>query len=230
MSDAEVEYLRSAYEPHLCPCPFSLRIPFTGLAIGGRVCDEIQYSFPKADHRLLGEVEGRMLSLIPDVLQAGLRNNDRVHFQIVRYAPNQGFAGHFDIEGGPLEEGKHGSEEDQERTVEVGAPMPMTFMVYLTDMETGAGGSTEFLTNGDDWDSHDASVVSISPRKGDMLIWTTCTPNGTIDKRTYHRGEFLKHGEKWILNRFFLHSIDIDLKHCRNGLKPRDTLRGDYYL
>merc|ERR1719330_2242333 len=53
MSDAEVEYLRSAYEPHLYPCPFSVRIPFTGLSIGGRVCHEIQRGFPKTHHRLL---------------------------------------------------------------------------------------------------------------------------------------------------------------------------------
>ena len=106
----------------------------------------------------------------------------------------------------------------------------MTFMVYLNDVPGDAGGSTQFLTDGPRMENDPTKTISVRPRKGDLLLWTTCTKRGKIDQRMYHKGEYLKHSEKWILNRFFRHPGDINLDKCKEGLKPEEKVAGRYYL
>merc|ERR1712087_1082464 len=98
-----------------------------------------------------------------------------------------------------------------------------------SDLGAGAGGRTEFLIDGREHDDP-ARTVKVHPGRGDLLLWATCDRKGRIDTRTYRRGEFLRHVEKWILNRFFEHPTDIRLKQCRRGLKPLAETRGRYFL
>ena len=157
-----------------------------------------------------------MVGLIPEIAEVErIEKREEMDWQIVRYAPWQGFSAHYDEVGGG------------ETTI----PMPMTFMVYLNDLPRGAGGRTQFFTDGRDVLVNDpAKVVSVKPRKGDLLMWTTCTRDGKVDSRTYHKGEFLNHSEKWILNRFFTHPHDINIKKCKKGISPSRRVAGQYYL
>ena len=65
-----------------------------------------------------------------------------------------------------------------------------TLIMYLNTPEKG--GETIFPLVG----------VSVIPKKGDALLFYSCTPSGEIDPYTLHGGAPVKGGEKWIATKW----------------------------
>ncbi len=65
-----------------------------------------------------------------------------------------------------------------------------TFLAYLNDVD--AGGETAFPL----------IDVSITPKRGDGLLFFNCLPDGSPDRQTLHAGQPVEVGEKWLLSRW----------------------------
>jgi len=112
-------------------------------------------------------------------------------FQIVRYRPNHGFPGHNDRSG------------KMERNIVA------TAMVYLNDNSEENTGETVFP-------GALPEALSVTPKKGMLVVWFSCFPDGKTDRSAVHYGTKLTKGEKWILNKFLYQTEES----CAKSLKP----------
>eukprot|EP00928_Gymnodinium_smaydae_P036643 TRINITY_DN25588_c0_g2_i1.p1 TRINITY_DN25588_c0_g2~~TRINITY_DN25588_c0_g2_i1.p1 ORF type:complete len:275 (+),score=35.55 TRINITY_DN25588_c0_g2_i1:96-920(+) len=156
-------------------------------------CIELQIDLSRADHELLASIEQRFLSLVQPLFDAGALPPDDetekeiMQFQLVRYAAGGGFSFHHD---------------------QTDEPMAATIMAYLTDSGPGGeglGGETSFP---------DVNVKVI-PRKGDVLLWSSCHENGRLNDLSLHSGEPVTAGFKFILNMFMSNRGLIVEKACK---------------
>ena len=74
--------------------------------------------------------------------------------------------------------------------LEVGGPRMMTFMLYLTSVESG--GSTLFPQAG----------ISVTPKLGSALYWFNMGPQNNYDSRVRHMSCPVLYGNKWIANKW----------------------------
>ena len=66
----------------------------------------------------------------------------------------------------------------------------MTFMIYLSDVESG--GHTVFPS----------IDIFVKPKAGDALFWFNLDSNGSYDTRNIHLGCPVLYGNKWISNKW----------------------------
>lgn len=74
--------------------------------------------------------------------------------------------------------------------LERGGQRIATVIMYLNTPD--AGGETIFPL----------VRVSVKPKKGDALLFYSCTPTGEVDPNTLHGGAPVKAGEKWIATKW----------------------------
>merc|ERR1712216_25387 len=181
ISAKEADFIVSAYTPYLYTC--GLRSYLS--------CTELQIDLSTEDHEVLASIEERFMSLLLPLAKAEAFLpkeewqwlDEMMQWQLVRYTKGGGFNLHHD---------------------QTGVPMPVTIMAYLTDSGTngeGLGGHTVFPDAG----------VRVVPRKGDVLLWSSCHQDGTLNDASEHMGEPVTDGFKFILN-LFLTSQELDLK------------------
>ena len=91
---------------------------------------------------------------------------------VIKYAPGQKLAPHFDANRGRGRGGCAG-----------GGQTLATLLVYLNDVAADAGGETVFgkITPG-------SSPLRVSPRKGQCLVFFPASANGAFDARVEHEG------------------------------------------
>ena len=75
-------------------------------------------------------------------------------------------------------------------TIEFGGQRIMTFMVYLSKVESG--GHTVFPQPG----------ISVKPEQGSALFWFNMGAKNNFDSRVYHFGCPVVYGNKWIANKW----------------------------
>lgn len=194
MSEAEVEYVIEAYTHLLHVCTLPSMENFLG-----QDCSELTFNIFKENDELLWKINERMDAIVTDRFLVKKPNDDDEgpEFQIRHYREGVGFPAHRD-------------RLDQ-------CAMPLTFMVYLNDLPDGAGGETIFPQC-----RHDGKRgKKLTPRKGDLVIWSTCHPSryGDLNPGSDHIAAPIKRAgsEKFILNKFYTVE-EVSLRSCVNGL------------
>ena len=105
---------------------------------------------------------------------------------LIRYEAGDKLAPHFDAN-------RAATDEDARR----GGQTLSTLLVYLNDVENGAGGRTIFNRLG----------VHVEPKRGDACVFFPAAADGTFDDRLEHEGEEAR-AEKWIA-RVWVHENPI---------------------
>jgi len=127
---------------------------------------------------LIHEISKRFSILV----QMPIRNAEQ--FQVVHYAPGTEYKAHFDAFDRLTDDGQKNWEPGGQRLI--------TALVYLNDVLKG--GATYF-PNLD---------ISISPKKGDVLVFHNCLQDSTtIHPMSLHGGASVENGEKWAANLWF---------------------------
>ena len=128
------------------------------------------------------------------------------HLQLLRYEVGQFYRQHHD-QISPVDS--------------AWGPRLYTFFMYLSDVEEG--GETVFTRLGN---------VSVSPRKGDAILWPSVLSDDPTetDERTYHEAMPVTKGLKYAAN-FWTHMYDFQGFHAhacdnRNYLQDQTLLRG----
>ena len=97
--------------------------------------------------------------------------------------------------------------------------MSITVMAYLSDQESPEyGGVTRFTRLG----------KGFKAVKGDVVLWSSCRPDGSLDDLSEHQGEPIKRGTKTILNLFLTRS-QIPAENCAH-LSPKVPDKIEYVL
>ena len=187
---------------------------------GGRspkgTCREYQQDMSRRSHPLLASIEKRFEELLSNSFKdsdvyRGKRKKSPMNWQLVRYSSGGNFRTHYDVDS--LEN-----------------PMPITIMAYLTDskeinsdscyeglrnhnetmttINTEKNKTIKYCSNGDvegvgGHTYFPKEDIRILPHKGDILLWSSCHKYGGLNKNSLHTGEPVKHGYKFILNRFY---------------------------
>ncbi|PNH12528.1 putative prolyl 4-hydroxylase [Tetrabaena socialis] len=113
---------------------------------------------------------------------SGLPEENQEELQVVHYPEGGFFNPHFDCcDGGPKECNRMNS---------MGGPRHMTIIIYLNDEYTG--GETAFPNLN----------LSIRPEVGKAgIFWSTDKDNGVV-QQSFHGGNPVRGGEKWICNKW----------------------------
>ena len=106
------------------------------------------------------------------------------HLQVVHYKDSQRYDPHYDYFDRSLASAKSVIGTQGQRIA--------TLLVYLNDVEPGAGGETIFPKVLDG--------LKIKPKKNMAVFWFNVLPNGKEDDRTLHGGLPIVSGEKWASN------------------------------
>lgn len=96
---------------------------------------------------------------------------------VIRYETGQRLAQHFDAN-------RDADTEDAHR----GGQTLCTVLAYLNDVDESSGGRTIF----------NRLNLSVTPQKGQALVFFPATRNGQFDERTEHEGELHTGDAKWI--------------------------------
>jgi len=107
---------------------------------------------------------------------SGYEDHQLEPLQVVRYHPGQKYEAHhdlFDLCDFPQKPRRH-----------------MTFLIYLNDMDEGAGGDTTFPRMG----------LAVRPEKHMALVFNDVLDNGMDDERTEHSGTPPSAGVKYAIN------------------------------
>ena len=75
-------------------------------------------------------------------------------------------------------------------SLKTGGPRLMTFMIYLTNVDSG--GNTLFPQAG----------ISVRPNIGSAMYWFNMGPHNNYDSRIIHMSCPVLHGNKWIANKW----------------------------
>ena len=112
------------------------------------------------------------------------KTHDKYHeeLQVVRYEKGGFFKPHYDACDGSQDfckrmDGEHG-------------PRYLTVLIYLNDVKEGGETVFPYLNK------------SVRPEKGKVVIFQNVNDNGIIIKQSFHGGEPVKEGEKWIANKW----------------------------
>ena len=105
---------------------------------------------------------------------------------VIRYSPGQRLAPHFDANRGA-------DVEDANR----GGQTLATLLLYLNDVDAGAGGVTRF----------GRLNLEVTPRRGQCLVFFPAAEDGTFDDRVEHEGTEATE-EKWIC-RIWRHEREV---------------------
>ena len=105
---------------------------------------------------------------------------------VIRYRPGQRLAPHFDANRGA-------DVEDANR----GGQTLATLLLYLNDVDAGAGGVTRF----------GRLNLEVTPRRGQCLVFFPAAEDGTFDDRVEHEGTEATE-EKWIC-RIWRHEREV---------------------
>jgi prolyl 4-hydroxylase len=120
-------------------------------------------------------------SRIADVTKTALRELESTN--ILRYSVGQEFRPHFDIVLDP-------DAADYAAKFAAGGQRTLTFLLPLND--DYEGGETDFPALRMRWKG----------RKGTGLFFWSVTPDGALDRLTYHAGRAPTRGEKWMLSQW----------------------------
>lgn len=110
--------------------------------------------------------------------------NNIEHLQVVHYRDSQKYDPHFDFFDRSLASAKDVIGNQGQRIA--------TLLVYLNDVEDGAGGETIFPRVQDG--------LKIKPKKNMAVFWFNVLESGKEDERTLHGGMPIHSGEKWATN------------------------------
>jgi prolyl 4-hydroxylase len=118
---------------------------------------------------------------------SGLPDTHHEELQVVKYEEGGFFSPHYDA--------CYGKKDFCDRMNSEGGPRLWTFMVYLND--GFQGGETHFPKT-------DASVV---PKKGKLIVFqnTMDDEDRSVIKDSFHGGNPVQSGEKWICNKWVRH-------------------------
>jgi len=121
---------------------------------------------------------------LSDKIKNYTNTNNKYHeqLQVVNYGPGGFFIPHYDA--------CDGNAEYCERMNGNNGPRYLTFMVYLND--DFEGGETIF------------PVINklVKPEKGKAVLFKNVNCKGNIINQSFHGGEPVKSGEKWIINKW----------------------------
>ncbi len=151
--------------------------------------------FAKQSDSIITSIEQRACELL------SLPNENIEPLQLVKYDVGQYFNVHHDL--GILYD--DGSVELPQRTNALLSPPRriVTILVYLNDVESCHGGSTQFpllkpkqdhsnkcnMLSSDPQDRDDRQCLEIIPKKGMALVWCNITKDGLPDTRVVHSGQ-----------------------------------------
>eukprot|EP01095_Lingulamoeba_sp_RSL-Kostka_P006823 TRINITY_DN2157_c1_g1_i2.p1 TRINITY_DN2157_c1_g1~~TRINITY_DN2157_c1_g1_i2.p1 ORF type:complete len:322 (-),score=79.21 TRINITY_DN2157_c1_g1_i2:106-1071(-) len=107
-------------------------------------------------------------------------------FYVLNYKTGEEYKEHYDY---------FTNEIKRELLVDVAGQRRSTFIIYLNDVEEG--GETYFPNR-----NAKSGPITITPKKGDALLFHNVHPNATFDKNSLHAGLPVKKGEKWIATRW----------------------------
>ena len=225
ISQAEADFLVKYYTDDLYPCE------------GGRspkgTCREYQEDMSRRSHPLLALIEERFEGILLNSFKSSdamrkKRKKSPMNWQLVRYSSGGNFRVHYDLDNSDK-------------------PMPITIMAYLTNSKENINEDLECLSNVSEtsdigrinserktcgnrevegvggYTFFPKENIRILPHKGDVLLWSSCHKNGTLNKDALHAGEPVHSGYKFILNRFY-DSDDLRVKkacrllHEENGI------------
>lgn len=124
------------------------------------------------------------IKTLSDKIKNYTNTNNKYHekLQVVNYEPGGFFIPHYDA--------CDGDTEYCERMNGNNGPRYLTFMVYLND--DFEGGETIF------------PIINklVKPKKGKAVLFKNVNDNGNIINQSFHGGEPVKSGEKWIINKW----------------------------
>lgn len=102
--------------------------------------------------------------------------------QVMRYKIKEEYLPHYDFFDSQTEGGR--------RTLLRGGQRIATCILYL--QEPNKGGETIFPF----------MLLSVPPKKGNLLLFYNCTPDDQVDFLTFHGSAPVEEGEKWIATRW----------------------------
>jgi prolyl 4-hydroxylase len=115
----------------------------------------------------------------------GLPKENHEELQVVRYEKGGFFSPHYDA--------CEGEKDFCDRMNSTGGSRYWTFLVYLND--DFEGGETVFPQLG----------KSVKPKKGKLVIFQDTDTDGEIIPKSFHGGEPVKNGVKWVCNKWVRH-------------------------
>ncbi len=103
--------------------------------------------------------------------------------QILNYQESQQYRPHYDYFSAKTAGGK--------ACLKRGGQRVATAIIYLADTEEG--GETIFPK----------AEIDVKARKGNLMLFYSCTPDGETDPQSLHGGAPVLKGEKWILTKWY---------------------------
>ena len=112
------------------------------------------------------------------------------HTQVVRYEPGQYYKLHLD--------------QFDEMNHQPGGPRVFTLLIYLNDVEDGAGGETVFKYAGDD-----GKMLFVHPRQGRAILWPNTLDSDPLarEHKAMHAGGPLRKGVKFAVNQWIRRAV-----------------------
>lgn len=126
--------------------------------------------------RILNDIEKRIASI------TGMPKENGENLHVLCYGIGGEYQPHYDY----FNAGTPGGNEQLSR----GGQRVASLIMYLNNPT--AGGETIFPR----------ANISVTPKKGDAVLFYNCTPNGAVDPNSLHGGAPVKAGEKWIMTRW----------------------------
>jgi len=170
------EHLIHKARPHLKQ---STVVDETGKSYGvinsGRTSSDM-YFHPMMQDKIVGFVEKKIASL------TGLAQKNGEWIQVLCYKPSQEYKPHYDFFNPQTAGGIE--------TLKRGGQRVATCILYL--QEPLSGGETIFPL----------LDLSITPKRGALLVFYNCDENGQVFYETLHGGAPVLAGEKWIATRW----------------------------
>lgn len=116
-------------------------------------------------------------------------------FNVLRYDVGQHYDSHLDA----FAEQDYGKQYSQRI---------LTLLIYLNDVEEG--GETVFLLEGKNGTARERGInykscsmgVKIKPRMGDVLLFWSANPDGSLDRHALHGGCPVLKGQKWVATKW----------------------------
>ena len=124
---------------------------------------------------------------------------DSENYQVMNYGIGGFISIHSDSSSGKKDENEH---------VNFGGLRFITFMIYLSTVESG--GRTIFPQVG----------ISVAPIQGSALFWFNKGADMSADSRNFHLGCPVSYGNKWIANKWIKHTAQFRNYRCFDHSDP----------
>ncbi|KAL8044584.1 hypothetical protein ABFX02_08G054900 [Erythranthe guttata] len=181
-------------KPHLKPSKLAFRQGETAENTKGtRTSSGMFISASEDSTGLLDQIDAKIAkaTMIP--------KNHGESFNVLRYEIGQRYHSHYDA----FNPAEYGPQKSQRVA---------SFLLYLSDVEEG--GETMFpFENGQNMDGNydyrKCIGLKVKPRRGDVLLFYSLFPNGTIDPTSLHGSCPVIEGEKWVATKWIRDQVQF---------------------